>query len=162
LYQGVRESDSRPPILFLRTFRQDKTMIDVRTRDLMLTWPAGLRRARQMDEILLEICPTITSGLAWEIAQVQEAQRLPRTIILANPAAPRDESVTLFEEILRSASGDSFEGRLGRVSQPIAAFLDPTEGWTMLAARVLSVQTYTVAMNRALQSLLATSQGLRA
>jgi hypothetical protein len=212
LYQGVREWDSRPPILFLRTFRQDKTTIDVRTRDLMLTWPAGLRRARQMDEILLEtaapfgpliaigdpldpvpplgaarifvkdeqaqwqdvvsalldasrfvvICPTITSGVAWEIAQVQEAQRLARTIILANPAAPRDETVTLFEEILRNACGDSFEGRLGRISQPIVAFLDPTEGWTILAARVLSVQTYTVAMNRALQSLLATPQGLRA
>jgi hypothetical protein len=202
LYQGVREWDARPPILFLRSFNQDKIGLKVRTRDRMLTWPAGLGRARQLDEVLLEagapfgpmiaigdprdsipplgaarifvpdaqaewqevvralieasravvICPTLTESVIWETGQV--CRRLSRTIFLASIDMPRENTIALFEDILRGAGAESFAGQLKPGRRPIAAFLDPAAGWTVLAARILSVQTYTVAMNRALQSLL--------
>ena len=202
LYQGVREWDTRPPILFLRSFNQDKIGLKVRTLDRMLTWPAGLGRARQLDEILLEtgapygpiiaigdphdpipplgaarifvrdaqagwqevvralinasnvvvICPTGTEGVAWEICQLRD--RFPRTIFLASIDMPRENTIAMFEDILRGARLESFASQLKRGRRPIAAFLDPVAGWTVLAARVLSVQTYTVAMNRAFQSML--------
>jgi hypothetical protein len=202
LYQGVREWDARPPILFLRSFNQDKIGLKVRTRDRMLTWPAGLGRARQLDEILLEtgapfgpmvaigdprdpipplgaarifvgdeqaewqevvralieasravvICPTLTESVAWEIGQV--SRRLSHTIVLASIDMPRENTIALFEDILRGAGAESFAGQLKPGRRPIAAFLDPAGGWTVLAARILSVQTYTVAMNRALQGLM--------
>ena len=96
------------------------------------------------------ICPTITQGVAWEIGQVLEGRRLPRTVILANPSMPREETLALFEGILLGSGEQGFRARLQPDRQPVAAFLDPADGWTVLAACMLSVQTYTVAMNRAL------------
>jgi hypothetical protein len=54
LYQSVREWDDRPPVLFLRSFDQDKVPIPARTRNPVLQLPAGLGRARELDELILE------------------------------------------------------------------------------------------------------------
>jgi hypothetical protein len=202
LYQEVREWDARPPIIFLRSFSQDKIRLKVRTRDPMLTFFVGLRRAKQIDEILLEtgapygpviaigdpgdpipplgaarifvpdvkgqwqsvvrrllktssavvICPALSDSVAWEIAEIQAHKRLWRTIVLANPEMSREEAVRLFEDILHGEGGESFAGRLRPERRPIAAFSHAPFHWTVLVARELSVQTYTVALNHALQS----------
>jgi len=198
LYQSVREWDDRPPVLFLRSFEQDKVPIRARTRNPVLQMPAGLGRPRELDELILEagapygpiiaigdprnpvpplgaarvfvrnaeqdwkdvvsdliaasraivICPHTTSGVAWEIEQVRPPDVLARTIVIAAPNMSAEDTRSLFAEI---AGGQI---KLRPRQRAVAAFQDPAEGWTLLSARRLTVQTYTVALNRALRSLL--------
>jgi hypothetical protein len=198
LYQSVREWDDRPPVLFLRSFDQDKVPIPAQTRDPILQWPAGLGRAQELDELILEagapfgpiiaigdprnpipplgaarifvrnadqdwksvvadliaacravvICPHTSSGVAWEIEQVRPPTVLARTIILASPKMSAEDTSSLFAEI----TGGPIT--LKRRQRAVAAFQDPVDGWTLLSARRLTVQTYTVALNRAIQHLL--------
>jgi len=54
IYQGVREWDTRKPVVFLRTFDQDNERLRVRGGDPIVRFPAGVARARTLDEILLE------------------------------------------------------------------------------------------------------------
>jgi len=54
VYQGVREWDDRPPVIFLRSFDQDAERLAVNGRDPLARWPAGVGRARTFDEMLLE------------------------------------------------------------------------------------------------------------
>lgn len=54
IYQSVREWDTRKPVVFLRTFDQDDERLRVRGGDPIVRFPAGVARARTMDEILLE------------------------------------------------------------------------------------------------------------
>ncbi|HEX5998609.1 MAG TPA: hypothetical protein VFZ16_04305 [Hyphomicrobiaceae bacterium] len=54
LYQSVREWDDRAPVVFLRSFDQDKAAIDTTTRDPFLRLAAGVVVSRTIDEILLE------------------------------------------------------------------------------------------------------------
>jgi hypothetical protein len=94
------------------------------------------------------ICPHTTAGVAWEIEQVRAPQVLARTIVIASPSVSADETRALFGQIC----GEPVVLRQG--CRPVAAFQDPSDGWTLLCARRLTVQTYTVALNRALQRLL--------
>jgi hypothetical protein len=201
LYQSVREWDDRPPVLFLRSFEQDKVAIPARTRNLVLQLPAGLGRTHELDELLLEagapfgplvaigdprnpipplgaarvfvrnagqdwksvvadlilasraivICPHTTAGVAWEIEQVRPPEVLARTIILASPKMSAADARSMFAGIV----GDEIALRPSR--RAVAAFRDPVDGWTVLSARRLTVQTYRVALNRAVQRLLQTA-----
>ena len=54
LYQNVREWDVRAPILFLRAFDQDDHRAPVTGGDAFARWPAGVGRARTLDEFLLD------------------------------------------------------------------------------------------------------------
>ncbi|MEM7676632.1 MAG: hypothetical protein AAF449_11580, partial [Myxococcota bacterium] len=53
-YQGVREWDSRPPVVVLRTFEQDDEELPALVRHPLLRLPAGVSTSRTLDEVLLE------------------------------------------------------------------------------------------------------------
>jgi hypothetical protein len=94
------------------------------------------------------ICPHTPAGVAWEIEQVRAPAVLARTIIIASPGMSAEETSASFGRI----TPEPAQLRPGRFA--VAAFQDPVDGWTLLSARRLTVQTYTVALNRALQRLL--------
>jgi hypothetical protein len=71
-----------------------------------------------------------------------------RVIFIANPDLSGPDNMALFARL-----GDM--PSLGRNQQPIAAFREPQRGWRVLTTtQQPSVQTYTVALNTALQALL--------
>ena len=101
------------------------------------------------------ICPQTSASVAWEIDQVRSPSVLARTIILASPGMSEADTARLFAEITGAPAV------LKPRRRPIAAFVDPVNGWTLLSARNLTVQTYTVALNRSLQSLLQVKDFLK-
>jgi hypothetical protein len=95
------------------------------------------------------ICPHKSAGVAWEIEQVRQPTVLAKTIIIASPNMSAEDASALFGQV----SGERITLEAHR--RAVAAFQDPVDGWTLLSARHLTVQTYSVALNRALQRLLA-------
>jgi hypothetical protein len=196
-YQSVRDWDDRPPVVFLRSFQQDQAKIDFRPLNPLLRMPAGLARAQNIDEILLDsaapigpviaigepgnaipplgaarvfvrhsdsswqevvadlidasrvvvLCPGQSEGVAWELAHVSSEKVLPRVIFLASPAATTDEVIQTFAKIIPSFP------QMTSKQVPIAAFRSGDQ-WIVLTAGARTLQSYTVALNRALQDLV--------
>lgn len=94
------------------------------------------------------MCPNASEGVKWEIDLLTAAEGRVRVIYIANPELSGADNLALFARL-----GDM--PALGRNQQPIAAFREPQTGWRVLTTtRRPSVQTYTVALNTALQALL--------
>ncbi|MEL7370173.1 MAG: hypothetical protein AAFN74_14740 [Myxococcota bacterium] len=199
-YQGVREWDSRAPVVVLRTFEQDDEQLPALVRHPLLRLPAGVSTERTLDEVLLEhaspygpviaigdprdpvpplgaarifvtepgsgwqtvvtnlvhssraviMCPNITEGVKWELDLVEQHREKLNLIYVANPELSAEVTAALFQQVL--PAGDTLTLAAGQA--PIAAFR-ASEGWRVLTTSVRpSVQTYTIAVNIALQSLL--------
>lgn len=94
------------------------------------------------------MCPNASEGVNWEIDLLAAAEGRVRVIFIANPELSGPDNMALFARL-----GDM--PSLGRNQQPIAAFREPQRGWRVLTTtQQPSVQTYTVALNTALQALL--------
>jgi hypothetical protein len=199
LYQGVREWDGRPPIVFLRAFDQDDNKLQARGGDAFARWPAGVGRPRTLDEILLEhgspygpviaigdprdpapplgaarvfapgagadwqevvrglagaskavvMCPNTGEGVRWELDLIAQAGGRLRTIFLASPALDRDANMSLFTRLVPGV------GEIKPKQSPLAAYEEGGQ-WRVLTARRASVESYTAALNTALQGLFGT------
>jgi hypothetical protein len=200
LYQRVRQWDARAPIVFLRAFDQDKAKLKTATIDPFVRVPAGVVRARTLDEILLEhaspygpviaigdprdptpplgaarvfvpeggdagwqsvvtslvdaaeavvMCPTSSAGVRWELDLLARAEARRRTIFLANPELALEETSALFAQLV----GADALAQLRRRQNPLAAYPDGA-AWVIVTARRRNVQTYTIALNIALQAML--------
>ncbi|MEZ5958847.1 MAG: hypothetical protein R3C30_00275 [Hyphomonadaceae bacterium] len=200
LYQNVREWDVRPPIIFLRAFDQDDAKLRASGGDAFARWPAGVGRARTLDEILLEhgspygpviaigdprdptpplgaarvfvegpgdewqgvvrglagasravvMCPNHGEGVQWELDLIAQAGGRLRTIFIASPELDRAATLSLFQRLIPGVP------EIDERQLPIAAF-EMGGTWRMLTARRLSVETYTAALNTALQALFGMS-----
>lgn len=196
LYQNVREWDTRPPVVFLRDFDQDKQSLRARGGDPFARWPAGVGRPRTLDEILLEhgspygpviaigdprdptpplgaarvfvegagnewqdvvralagasravvMCPNHGEGVQWELDLIAQAGGRLHTIFLASPELDRQATLALFERLVPSVPEIPFK------QWPVAAYAKDG-AWRVLTAKRLSVESYTAALNTALQAL---------
>ncbi|MEO1338207.1 MAG: hypothetical protein AAFV29_21360 [Myxococcota bacterium] len=96
------------------------------------------------------MCPNITEGVKWELDLVEQHREKLNLIYVANPELSAEVTAALFQQVL--PAGDTLTLAAGQA--PIAAFR-ASEGWRVLTTSVRpSVQTYTIAVNIALQSLL--------
>jgi hypothetical protein len=96
------------------------------------------------------MCPKDTEGVKWELDLIERAGARERTIYLANPELSAATNETLFA---RLAPG-SAPPELAKGQAPIAAFVDPGQGWRVLTtSKRPCVQTYVIALNMALRSM---------
>jgi hypothetical protein len=96
------------------------------------------------------MCPNASEGVKWEIDLLASAEGRVRVIYIANPELNGADNMALLAQAGEMPA-------LPRGQQPIAAFRDPQAGWRLLTtAQQPCVQTYTVALNTALQALLGT------
>ncbi len=200
IYQGVREWDARAPIVFLRAFDQDKERLKARGGDAFARWPAGVGKARTLDEILLEhgspygpviaigdprdptpplgaarvfvpeqgdrwqdvvqglaraakavvMCPNHGEGVQWELDLLAQAGGRVHAVYLASPELSRADTLALFQRLVPDLP------EIAAAQHLIAAY--PLKGeWRVLTARRLSVDSYTTALNTALQALFGPS-----
>lgn len=95
--------------------------------------------------------PSDSAGVQWELDLVAGAGGRIRVIFLANPELTPEANTTLFAKL--APNGETRE--MKKKHSPVAAYGDPEKGWRVLStARRPCVQTYTAALNYALQDLL--------
>jgi hypothetical protein len=92
------------------------------------------------------MCPNHGEGVQWELDLIAQAGPRLRTIFLASPELDREATLALFA---RLAPGMP---EIAPRQTPIAAYRSDGE-WRVLTARRLSVESYTAALNTALQAL---------
>ncbi|HVV32381.1 MAG TPA: hypothetical protein VHC73_04050 [Vitreimonas sp.] len=97
------------------------------------------------------MCPSTSEGVKWELDLIRDAIGRLKVIYLANPLLTTEQTHALFQ---RLAPAGEFPA-LKKKQVPVAAFLDAQRNWIVLTtSKPPCVQTYTVALNYALQSLL--------
>jgi hypothetical protein len=97
------------------------------------------------------MCPSTSAGVQWELDLISDAVGRLNVILLANPSLSRDDTIALFRRIAPSGQAPALEPG----QTPIAAYLDADKAWRVLSTkRRPCVQTYTVALNYALQATL--------
>jgi hypothetical protein len=97
------------------------------------------------------MCPSTSEGVKWELDLISDAIGRLKVIYLANPLLTTEQTHALFQ---RLAPAGEFPA-LKKKQVPVAAFLDAHRNWIVLTtSKPPCVQTYTVALNYALQSLL--------
>ena len=97
------------------------------------------------------MCPSTSEGVKWELDLIRDAIGRLKVIFLANPRLTIEATQALFQ---RLAPGAQYP-ELKKGQTPIAAFMDAQHNWIVLTtAKPACVQTYTVALNYALQTLL--------
>jgi hypothetical protein len=96
------------------------------------------------------ICPKDTEGVKWELGLIERAGARDRTIYLANPELPAATNESLFARLAPQGAPPA----LANGQAPIAAFVDPKQGWRVLVtSKRPCVQTYVIALNMALQAM---------
>jgi len=95
------------------------------------------------------MCPTTSAGVRWELELLSRMGAEQRTIFLANPEISEAETEPLFATLF---VGTAFP-EVKRGQTPIAAYQDAKRGWRLLTAKRRNVQTYTIALNIALQAM---------
>ena len=100
---------------------------------------------------LVVMCPSDTEGVKWELDLLARNADV-RVAYLANPELAPEVTLQLFRDILPGGTGLS----VGDGEAPLAAFYAPGDSqWRVLTTTVQpSVQTYTIALNVALQAIL--------
>ncbi len=93
------------------------------------------------------MCPTGTEGVRWELDHLVGADAQARTIYLASPELPAAESKRLFSSIC----GEPIE--VMSEDAMVIALYWVRGAWHAIGARALTTQTYTVALNTALQAM---------
>lgn len=101
------------------------------------------------------MCPTTSAGVRWELELLSRTGAEQRTIFLANPEIAESETEAVFATLF---VGEAFP-QMKRGQTPIAAYQDAKRGWRLLTAKRRNVQTYTIALNIALQAMHG-SQGV--
>lgn len=97
------------------------------------------------------MCPSTSAGVQWELNLIEEAMGRLKIIFIANPLLSSEETRALFAKIAPHGEAPDLKGG----QTPIAAYLDDKQNWIVLTTKMQpSVQTYTVALNYALQALL--------
>ncbi len=96
------------------------------------------------------MCPTTSAGVKWELELLARSSAMAKTIFLANPEVSEAETEPLFATLFTGA--ERFP-EIKRGQTPIAAYQDPKHGWRVLTAKRRSLQTYSVALNIAMQAL---------
>lgn len=97
------------------------------------------------------MCPSTSEGVKWELDLISDAIGRLKVIYIANPLLTTEQTHALFRRL--APEGQYPELKKGQV--PIAAFLDARRNWVVLTTKKPPcVQTYTVALNYALQNLL--------
>ncbi len=95
------------------------------------------------------MCPSTSEGVKWELDLIADALGRVRVIFLANPELTPEETRALFTRIAPGAR------LLPAPQTPIAAWLDERGEWFVLTtSKPPCVQSYTVALNFALQTTL--------
>lgn len=97
------------------------------------------------------MCPSTSEGVKWELDLIEDAMGRTRIIFIANPELSKEDNIALFARL--APKGEAPDLKKG--AAPIAAYLDNQGQWTVLTTKKPAcVQTYTVALNFALQALL--------
>jgi hypothetical protein len=92
------------------------------------------------------MCPNHGEGVQWELDLIGQAGGRLHTIFLASPELDRQATLALFERIIPSMPEIRFK------QWPIAAYARDG-AWHVMTAKRLSVESYTAALNAALQAL---------
>lgn len=92
------------------------------------------------------MCPNRGEGVQWELDLIAQAGGRLRTIFLASPELDRADTLALFQRLVPNVPEISAE------QHAIAAYACDGE-WRVLTAKKLSVETYSAALNTALQAL---------
>lgn len=92
------------------------------------------------------MCPNHGEGVQWELDLIIQASGRLRTIFLASPELNRAATLSLFERLVPALPA------IAEKQHPIAAY-EHAGQWRVLTAKRLSVETYTAALNTALQAL---------
>jgi hypothetical protein len=91
------------------------------------------------------MCPNHGEGVQWELDLIAQADGRLRTIFLASPELDRAATLALFERLGPEMAA------IPAKQLPIAAFEHGGQ-WQVLTAKRLSVESYTAALNTALQA----------
>jgi hypothetical protein len=91
------------------------------------------------------MCPNRGEGVQWELDLIAEAGGQLRTIFLASPELDRDATLALFQRFVPDMP------EIKPKHAPVAAFSKDGE-WRVLTTRRLGVESYTAALNIALQA----------
>src|SRR5262249_17930339 len=91
------------------------------------------------------MCPNKGEGVQWELDLIAQAQGRLRVIFLASPDLDRDANLALFQRLVPSMPDIKLK------QAPIAAYQEGG-GWHVLTARRFSVESFTAALNAALQA----------
>jgi hypothetical protein len=92
------------------------------------------------------MCPNHGEGVQWELDLIAQAGGRLQTVFLASPELDRDATLALFRRLAPAMP------EIAAKQWPIAAYPHGGE-WRVLTAKRLSVETYTAALNAALQAL---------
>lgn len=92
------------------------------------------------------MCPNHSEGVQWELDLIAEGRGQLQTIFLASPELERDATLDLFNRLVPGMP------EIPVKQWPIGAYAQRGE-WCVLTARHLSVESYTAALNTALQAL---------
>ncbi len=91
------------------------------------------------------MCPNRGEGVQWELDLITQAQGRLRAIFLASPDLDRDANLALFQRLVPSMPDIKLK------QSPIAAYQD-AGGWHVLTVRRFGVESFTAALNTALQA----------
>lgn len=106
----------------------------------------GVVRALAGASKAVVMCPNHGEGVQWELDLIAQAGGRLQTIFLASPELDRAATLSLFQRLVPEMS------RIAEKQLPIAAYEHGGQ-WQVLTAKRLSVETYTAALNTALQAL---------
>lgn len=95
------------------------------------------------------MCPNTGEGVQWELDLIAQAGGRLRTIVLASPDLDRAANLALFQRLVPDVPA------IPEKQTPLAAYQSSGE-WRVLTAKRLSVESYTAALNTALQALFGT------
>jgi hypothetical protein len=92
------------------------------------------------------MCPNHGEGVQWELDLIAQGAGRLQTIFLASPELDRDATLALFKRLVPEMP------EIDAQQWALAAYQHDGV-WRLLTAKRLSVETYTAALNTALQAL---------
>jgi len=92
------------------------------------------------------MCPNHGEGVQWELDLISQAGGRLQTIFLASPELDRAATLLLFQRLVPDLPA------IAEKQLPVAAY-EQAGQWRVLTAKRLSLETYTAAINTALQGL---------
>ncbi len=127
--------DPTPPLGAARVFVEGEGM----------EWQGVVRGLAGASKAVV-MCPNQGEGVQWELDLIAEAGGRLRTIYLASPELDRAATLALFNRLVPSMP------EISAKQHAIAAYAEQGQ-WRVLTAKKLSVESYTAALNTALQAL---------
>jgi hypothetical protein len=106
----------------------------------------GVVRALAGASKAVVMCPNHGEGVQWELDLISQAGGRLQTVFLASPELDRAATLALFQRLVPAMP------QIDEKQLPIAAYEQVGE-WRVLTTKRLSVESYTAALNTALQAL---------